>query len=177
MDAMVEIDNLTKQYGDHLAVDHLTLGIAPGEIFSLLGANGAGKTTTINLLLNFVEPTSGRAAINGLDVVGEAKEVKRHVAYLSENVMLYGNMTARQKLHSAAARAARRGTGDLYEHARRISGERHLGPGGDHEGGAAGDGAHGGGTGGSGPAGDLSGVHEELTERTVCSGNSCARNC
>jgi ABC-2 type transport system ATP-binding protein len=98
MNAMVEIDNLTKQYGDHLAVDHLTLGIAAGEIFSLLGANGAGKTTTINLLLNFVEPTSGAAAINGLDVVRDAKEVKRHVAYLSENVMLYGNMSARQNL-------------------------------------------------------------------------------
>jgi ABC-2 type transport system ATP-binding protein len=98
MDAMVEIDNLTKQYGEHMAVDHLTLGIGAGEIFSLLGANGAGKTTTINLLLNFVEPTSGVAAINGLDVVRDAKEVKRHVAYLSENVMLYGNMTARQNL-------------------------------------------------------------------------------
>ena len=95
---MVKIDNLTKKYGEYLAVDHLTLEIKAGEIFSLLGANGAGKTTTINLLLNFVEPTSGAAAIKGLDVVRDAKEVKRHVAYLSENVMLYGNMTARQNL-------------------------------------------------------------------------------
>ena len=95
---MVKIDNLTKKYGEYLAVDHLTLEIKAGEIFSLLGANGAGKTTTINLLLNFVEPTSGAAAIKGLDVVQDAKEVKRHVAYLSENVMLYGNMTARQNL-------------------------------------------------------------------------------
>ena len=95
---MVKIDNLTKKYGDHLALDHLTLEIEGGEIFSLLGANGAGKTTTINLLLNFVEPTSGTATIRDLDVVRDAKEVKRHVAYLSENVMLYGNMTARQNL-------------------------------------------------------------------------------
>jgi len=95
---MVEIDNLTKKYNGHLAVDHLTIEIQAGEIFSLLGANGAGKTTTINLLLNFVEPTSGTATISGLDVVRDAKEVKRHVAYLSENVMLYGNMTARQNL-------------------------------------------------------------------------------
>ncbi len=96
--SMVEIDKLTKKYGDHLALDHLTLDIQAGEIFSLLGANGAGKTTTINLLLNFVEPSTGAARINGLDVVRDAKEVKRHVAYLSENVMLYGNMTARQNL-------------------------------------------------------------------------------
>lgn len=95
---MIQTRNLTKQYGDTLALDHLNLEIHPGEIFSLLGANGAGKTTTINLLLNFVEPTSGSATINGLDVVRDAKEVKRHVAYLSENVMLYGNLTARQNL-------------------------------------------------------------------------------
>lgn len=95
---MLCMDNLTKVYGEHVAVDHLTLEIGPGEIFSLLGANGAGKTTTINLLLNFADPTSGTARINGLDVVGDAKEVKRHVAYLAESVMLYGNMSARQNL-------------------------------------------------------------------------------
>ncbi|MFH1568861.1 MAG: ABC transporter ATP-binding protein [Gemmatimonadota bacterium] len=95
---MVRMENLTKVYGQHVAVDHLTLDLGAGEIFSLLGANGAGKTTTINLLLNFVEPTSGRASIRDLDVVRDAREVKRHVAYLSENVMLYGNMTARQNL-------------------------------------------------------------------------------
>jgi ABC-2 type transport system ATP-binding protein len=95
---MIRIENLSKKYGDHLALDHLNLEIELGEIFSLLGANGAGKTTTINLLLNFVEPSSGRATINGLDVVRQAREVKGQVAYLSENVMLYGSMTARQNL-------------------------------------------------------------------------------
>ncbi|MFC1526070.1 ABC transporter ATP-binding protein [Candidatus Latescibacterota bacterium] len=95
---MVSMEHLTKVFGDHVAVDHLSLEIDAGEVFSLLGANGAGKTTTINLLLNFTDPTSGEARINDLDVVRDAKEVKRHVAYLSENVMLYGNMTARQNL-------------------------------------------------------------------------------
>ena len=95
---MVATEHLTKRYHDLVAVDHLSMEIQAGEIFSLLGANGVGKTTTINLLLNFVEPTSGAAFINGLDVVGDAREVKRHVSYLSENVMLYGNMTARQNL-------------------------------------------------------------------------------
>jgi len=95
---MIRMENLTKVYGEQVAVDHLNLHVGPGEIFSLLGANGAGKTTTINLLLNFTDPTSGSAQISGLDVVRDAKEAKRHVAYLAENVQLYGNMTARQNL-------------------------------------------------------------------------------
>ena len=95
---MIQLENLTKTFGGHVAVDHVSLEIGAGEIFSLLGANGAGKTTTINLLLNFVDPTSGTARIDDLDVVHDARQVKRHVAYLSENVMLYGNMTARQNL-------------------------------------------------------------------------------
>ena len=69
-----------------------------GEIFFLLGANGAGKTTTINLFLNFINPTLGKALINDIDVTQEPLEAKKHVAYLSENVMLYGNFTARQNL-------------------------------------------------------------------------------
>ena len=104
---MIAIDNLTKKYDDLLALDHLTLEIPAGEIFSLLGANGAGKTTTINLLLNFIDPTSGAATINDLDVVQDALEVKRHVAYLSENVMLYGNFTARQNLDFFAGLSGR----------------------------------------------------------------------
>ena len=95
---MIRMQELTKHYGEQVAVDHLDLEIAAGEIFALLGANGAGKTTTINLLLNFVDPTSGSASIDGLDVVQESKDVKRRVAYLSESVMLYGVMTARQNL-------------------------------------------------------------------------------
>ena len=95
---MIRMDNLTKVYGPHVAVDHLNLEIGRGEVFCLLGANGAGKTTTINLLLNFTEPTSGSAHIMDLDVARDSRQVKRHVAYLSENVMLYGSMTARQNL-------------------------------------------------------------------------------
>jgi ABC-type multidrug transport system ATPase subunit len=65
---MLEATNLTKQYNGHTALDRLNLRIEPGEVFCLLGANGAGKTTTINLFLNFIEPTSGTATINGVDV-------------------------------------------------------------------------------------------------------------
>lgn len=96
---MLQAINLTKRYEDgQLALDALNLDIKPGEIFFLLGANGAGKTTTINLFLNFIEPTSGQVLIDGVDVMKDPLETKRHVSYVSENVMLYGNFTARQNL-------------------------------------------------------------------------------
>src|SRR3712207_5561816 len=72
--AMLEAENLTKSYDGTTALDSLTLKIEPGEVFCLLGANGAGKTTTINLFLNFVEPTSGTARVNGLDVTAHPLE-------------------------------------------------------------------------------------------------------
>jgi len=96
---MLKTQQLTKRYEDnHLALDSLNLEIKAGEIFFLLGANGAGKTTTINLFLNFINPTLGTALINGIDVAKEPLEAKKHVSFLSENVMLYGNFSARQNL-------------------------------------------------------------------------------
>jgi len=96
---MLQAIDLTKRYEDQqLALDALNLEIKEGEIFCLLGANGAGKTTTVNLFLNFIEPTSGEALINGIDVAREPLEAKKYVSYVSENVMLYGNFTARQNL-------------------------------------------------------------------------------
>ncbi|MDR0794696.1 MAG: ABC transporter ATP-binding protein [Tannerella sp.] len=96
---MLQAIDLTKRYEDgQLALDCLNLEIRPGEIFFLLGANGAGKTTTINLFLDFIEPTSGKAVINGIDVMEQPLETKKHVAFVSENVMLYGDFTARQNL-------------------------------------------------------------------------------
>ena len=96
---MLQAIELSKRYEDNnLALDSLNMEVKPGEIFCLLGANGAGKTTTINLFLNFIEPTSGQALINGIDVTKEPLETKKYVSYVSENVMLYGNFTARQNL-------------------------------------------------------------------------------
>jgi ABC-2 type transport system ATP-binding protein len=96
---MIQAIDLTKRYDNGtLALDALNLKIGPGEIYCLLGANGAGKTTTINLLLNFIAPTSGQALIQGIDVNENPLEAKKHVALLSENVMLYGNLTAVQNL-------------------------------------------------------------------------------
>lgn len=96
---MLQTIELSKRYEDgNLALDTLNLEVKPGEIFCLLGANGAGKTTAINLFLNFIEPTYGQALINGIDVTKEPLETKKYVSYVSENVMLYGNFTARQNL-------------------------------------------------------------------------------
>ncbi|MBF8296290.1 MAG: transporter ATP-binding protein [Bacteroidetes bacterium] len=96
---MIQATDLTKRYEDNLlALDHLNLTIQPNQIYCLLGANGAGKTTTINLFFNFIEPTSGTATINGIDCAKNPIEAKKHAAYVSENVMLYGNFTARQNL-------------------------------------------------------------------------------
>jgi len=106
---MIEAINLSKRYEDGvLALDALNLKVGPGEIYCLLGANGAGKTTTINLFLNFIEPTSGKALINQIDVARDPLESKRYISYVSENVMLYGNFTARQNLDFFARLANKR---------------------------------------------------------------------
>ena len=106
---MIETQELTKLYEDGLlAVDHLTFRVEPGEIFCMFGANGAGKTTTINLILNFLKPTSGTALVEGIDVTKEPLKSKDHISYVSENVMLYGNFTAYQNLDYFCKLAGRR---------------------------------------------------------------------
>jgi ABC-2 type transport system ATP-binding protein len=107
---MIQAIDLSKRYEDGiLALDALNLEVNPGEIYCLLGANGAGKSTTIHLFLNFIEPTSGRALLNGIDAAARPLEAKQHVAYVSENVMLYGNFTAMQNLEFFARLGGRRG--------------------------------------------------------------------
>jgi ABC-2 type transport system ATP-binding protein len=107
--ALLEARGLTKRYDrSTLALDALNLKVHAGEIYGLLGANGAGKTTTINLFMNFIEPTAGTALVCGTDVVADPLEAKRHLAYVSENVMLYGAFTARQNLELFTRLAGRR---------------------------------------------------------------------
>lgn len=96
--AIIQTKNLTKKYGSKTAVNSLNLQIRQGEIFGLLGPNGAGKTTTILMLLGLTEPTSGNAAILGLNCTREAVKIKRAVGYLPDNVGFYPDMTGRQNL-------------------------------------------------------------------------------
>jgi len=124
MKSILRADDLSKRYEDGvLAVDHLNLNIYPGEVYCLLGANGAGKTTTINLFLNFIPPTTGTCFINGIDVTRDPLEAKKHVAFVSENVMLYGNFTARQNLDFFAKLGGRPDLGkdDYHQVMRRVS--------------------------------------------------------
>lgn len=95
---MLEAKNLSKKYGNHLALNNLNLSIPEGEIFALLGQNGAGKTTTINLFLGFIEPTDGEAWINGVSVAENPQEIKQYLAYIPETVMLYPNLTGIENL-------------------------------------------------------------------------------
>lgn len=95
---MILTNNLTKNYGDFKAVENLNLQVKAGEILCLLGANGAGKSTTINMLLNFIHPTSGIAKINGLNVVKNPIKTKKFLTYIPENLMLYPSLTAVENL-------------------------------------------------------------------------------
>jgi len=104
---MLEAHALTKRYNGVTALNALTLTVAPGDVFCLLGANGAGKTTTINLFLNFITPTSGTALVHGLDVTKAPLETKRHLAYIPETVMLYRNLTGLENLEYFAALAGK----------------------------------------------------------------------
>ncbi|MBT0962191.1 ABC transporter ATP-binding protein [Denitromonas iodatirespirans] len=105
---MLEAIAVSKQFNEKKAVDTVSLRVAPGDIYCLLGANGAGKTTLINLFLNFHPPTTGELRINGKDVVRHAQEVKRDLAYIPEQVMLYGVLSGLENL----AYFAELGTGE-----------------------------------------------------------------
>ena len=120
---MLQAIDLTKRYEDGLlALDNLSLEVKEGEIFCLLGANGAGKTTAINLFLNFIDPTAGSALINGIDVNKDPLEAKKYASYVSENVMLYGNFTARQNLDFFAKLGGKRDLTkeDYHMHMRKV---------------------------------------------------------
>lgn len=84
--------------GNTVALDGPDLEDPPGEVFCLLGPNGAGKTTTVHLFLNFIDPTSGRAYVGGIDVAHDPLTARRKLAYIPENVMLYGRLTGLENL-------------------------------------------------------------------------------
>jgi len=95
---VLSTESLTKRFDDVTALDDLSLTVAPGEIFALLGPNGAGKTTTINCFLGFVAPDSGRAIVDGIDVAMYPLETKRLLAYIPEQVNLYGHFSGVENL-------------------------------------------------------------------------------
>ncbi len=97
-DWVLEADGLVKQFGPKLAVDGLSLKLAPGEIVGLLGPNGAGKTTTLKILLGMLRPTRGRAAVLGLDCTTHATAIKERVGYSPDEPSFYDFLTGRETL-------------------------------------------------------------------------------
>jgi ABC-2 type transport system ATP-binding protein len=90
---MIEVENLTKQFGRKTAVDHLSFSVRKGEVLGFLGPNGAGKSTTMRMVTGFLPPTSGDAKICGISVIDRPAEAKRKVGYLPESAPLYNDMT------------------------------------------------------------------------------------
>jgi ABC-2 type transport system ATP-binding protein len=97
MNAIV-VKDLTRRFGDFVAVDHLTFDVTQGEIFGFLGANGAGKSTTIRMLCGLLEPTSGTAVVGGVDVSRDPEGVKRRIGYMSQRFSLYESLTVDQNI-------------------------------------------------------------------------------
>jgi ABC-2 type transport system ATP-binding protein len=93
--SMIEVEQLTKYYGDFPAVDSISFVARPGQVTGFLGPNGAGKTTTMRMLTGFTPPSAGKARVAGFDVFEDSLEVRQRVGYLPENVPLYRDMTAR----------------------------------------------------------------------------------
>ncbi|HSB88573.1 MAG TPA: ABC transporter ATP-binding protein [Anaerolineales bacterium] len=95
---MIETENLTRRFGDILAVDRLTLSVAPGEIFGFLGPNGAGKTTTIRMLAGLIAPSDGQATVAGCRVGREDSTLRRRIGVLTETPGLYDGLSAQANL-------------------------------------------------------------------------------
>ncbi len=95
---VIQVSGLTKQFDGFTAVDHISFDVKQGEIFGFLGPNGAGKSTTIRMLCTLSRPTDGTATVDGLDVVKDDSEVRYHIGLVSEKLIMYNDLTARENL-------------------------------------------------------------------------------
>ncbi len=95
---IIEVDSLTKRFGQFTAVDHVSFGVDKGEIFGLLGPNGAGKSTIMRMLCTLLRPTEGRARIAGFDIVDQPSQVREHIGLITEKPILYDRLTAVENL-------------------------------------------------------------------------------
>ena len=93
---MIEVKNVTKKYGNVLALDNISFNIKEGEIIGLLGPNGAGKSTTMNIITGYIEQTSGEVTVAGYNMLKKAKKAKREIGYMPEGVPLYTDLTVKE---------------------------------------------------------------------------------
>ncbi|NMB53513.1 MAG: ABC transporter ATP-binding protein [Leptolinea sp.] len=118
---MIFAEDLSKQFDDILAVDHIRLDVGSGKVLVLLGPNGAGKTTTVRMLTSVLRPTTGTARVAGYDVVSQSSQVRANVGVLTEHHGLYGRMNAREylkfygSLYNLSSKAIDKRSGELLE--------------------------------------------------------------
>ena len=99
---MIEVRDLVKRYGGHVAVDHLSFTVEKGQIYGFLGPNGAGKSTTMNIMTGYIGLTEGDVIVNGHNIAEEPEAAKRCIGYLPEIPPLYTDMTVTEYLRFAA---------------------------------------------------------------------------
>ena len=97
-DYAVEVEHLTKRFGDLVAVNDITFNVGVGEVFAFLGPNGSGKSTTIRMLCGILAPTSGVGRVLGFDIARDGERVKAHIGYMSQRFALYEDLTVRENL-------------------------------------------------------------------------------
>jgi ABC-2 type transport system ATP-binding protein len=95
----VKVKNLTRTFGDFVAVDHIDLEVAKGEIFGFLGPNGAGKSTTIKMLCGLLLPTGGTGTVGGHDIISQSEEIKQNIGYMSQKFSLYDDLTVEENIN------------------------------------------------------------------------------
>src|SRR6056297_1681411 len=95
---VIQVEGLTKMFGDFTAVNAITFQVKKGEIFGFLGANGAGKTTAMKMLIGISKPSSGEAKVAGFDVYGQTEQIKKNIGYMSQKFALYDDLTVRENI-------------------------------------------------------------------------------
>ena len=95
---VIQVEGLTKMFGDFTAVNAITFDVEKGEIFGFLGANGAGKTTAMKMLIGISKPTSGNANVAGFDVFTNAEDIKKNIGYMSQKFALYDDLTVKENI-------------------------------------------------------------------------------
>jgi ABC-2 type transport system ATP-binding protein len=98
----IEVEGLTKRFGDKVAVDHFSLDVQAGQIYGFLGPNGSGKTTTIRMLCGLLTPDSGRGTCLGFDILRESARIKREVGYMTQRFSLYEDLSIAENLDFVA---------------------------------------------------------------------------
>src|ERR1041384_1295494 len=98
MEPVIKSKNLSKKFGDFVAVDKITFEVEKGEIFGFLGANGAGKTTAMRMLTGLSKPSSGAATVAGFDVFKQAEKIKKNIGYMSQRFSLYEDLTVMENI-------------------------------------------------------------------------------